>query len=401
MFPPRRAMRDAFSRVFLDEAMLSANDVRGHPAILDASANHHAAVPDSFVQDLPFPSLAATGESPMRIAFDLWPTRYARGGSARYATELVAALRDRSDVDVLPLGEGVPARVPPKVMDAIWYPFLARREARRVCADLLHCPSNRAPLRRGSPPLVVTIHDLVSLRFPETMAAWNRAYLRRTLPRVAAAADRLIAVSADTADDLERLLRVPHARIRVVPNGVQDRFFGAPSVPMPVTTPYLLFVGTIEPRKNLPRLVEAFQLLRKAGRAERLVVVGAPGWNDVRVDSTSVELLGRVSDETLHALYAAASCLVIPSLHEGFGVPAVEAMAAGCPVVAASAGALPEVCGDAAVMVDPLDPRSIADGIERAIGDADALRARGRVRAESFRWPHVAASVAAVYRELA
>ena len=333
----------------------------------------------------------------------MWPTRYARGGSARYAMELSAALRACSDVDVVALGEGVgvPTRVPPKVMDAIWYPFLARRAAGRVGADLLHCPSNRAPLTRGRPPLVVTIHDLVSLRFPETMATWNRAYLRRTLPRVAAAADRVIAVSGDTADDLERLLRVPHSRIRVVPNGIQARFFGTPSVPTPVTGPYILFVGTIEPRKNLPRLVEAYQLLRRAGRVERLVIVGAPGWNDVRVDRTSVELLGRVSDETLHALYASASCLVIPSLHEGFGVPAVEAMAAGCPVVAALAGALPEVCGDAAVIVDPLDPRAIASGIERALEDADGLRMRGRARAESFRWPRVATSVMAVYRELA
>ena len=337
------------------------------------------------------------------MAFDLWPTRYARGGSARYAIELSAALRAGGDVDVVTLGEdlGVPTRVPPKVMDTISYPLLARREARRVRADLLHCPSNRAPLERGSPPLVVTIHDLVSLRFPETMAAWNRAYLRRTLPRVAAAADRVIAVSGDTADDLERLLHVPHSRIRVVPNGIQARFFGTPSVPTPVSGPYILFVGTIEPRKNLPRLVEAYQLLRSAGRTERLVIVGAKGWNDVRVDRTSVELLGRVSDETLHALYAGASCLVIPSLHEGFGVPVVEAMAAGCPVVAAIAGALPEVCGDAAVMVDPLDPRAIAAGIEQALEDADNLRLRGRARAERFGWPRVAASVAAVYRELA
>ena len=339
----------------------------------------------------------------MRVAFDLWPTRFARGGSARYATELFAALSERGDVDVVALGGdvGTPTRVPPKVMDTVWYPLLARREASRVNAGLLHCPSNRAPLTRGAPPLVVTIHDLVSMRFPETMASWNRAYLRHTLPRVASAADRVIAVSADTANDLERLLRVHHARIRVVPNGIQARFFGAPAVPTPVAAPYILFVGTIEPRKNLPRLVEAYQLLRAAGRAERLVVVGARGWNDVRVDRTGVELLGRVSDDTLHALYAGASCLVIPSLHEGFGVPVVEAMAAGCPVVAARAGALPEVSGDAAVMIDPMDARSIAGGIERAIEQADDLRVRGRARAEDFRWPRVAASVAAIYRELA
>jgi len=358
-------------------------------------------VPQSLLNDLPSPAAIGDGRR-LRVALDFWPTRFARGGSARYATELFAALRERTDLDVITLGgdAGMPTRVPPKVMDTVWYPFLARREAGRRGADLLHCPSNRAPLRRGRLPLVVTIHDLVSLRFPETMARWNRAYLRLTLPRVAAAADRIIAVSSDTATDLEGLLGVPHSRIRVVPNGIQARFFGTPSVPTPVSAPYILFVGTIEPRKNLPRLVEAYQLLRRQGRAERLVVVGAPGWNDVRVDRTNVELLGRVSDETLHALYASASCLVIPSLHEGFGVPVVEAMAAGCPVVAARAGALPEVCGDAAVLVDPLDPRAIADGIERALEESDALRVLGRARAEHFRWPRVAAAVAAIYREL-
>ena len=351
-------------------------------------------------QDLPSPPAIGDARR-LRVAFDLWPTRYARGGSARYARELFTSLQERNDVDVVPLGEGPDApRVPPKVMDTVWYPLLARREARRMSGDLLHCPTNRAPLTRGTPPLVVTIHDLVSLRFPETMASWNRSYLRRTLPRVAAAADRVIAVSSDTANDLERLLGVPHSRIRVVPNGIQARFFGTPSVEPPVSPPYILFVGTIEPRKNLPRLVEAHELFRRRGRVEKLVIVGAPGWNDVRVDRTAVELLGRVSDEALHALYGSASCLVIPSLHEGFGVPVVEAMAAGCPVVAASAGALPEVCGDAAVMVDPLDPRSIAAGIERALEDGPALQRRGRARAEGFRWPRVAASVAAIYREL-
>jgi glycosyltransferase involved in cell wall biosynthesis len=337
----------------------------------------------------------------VRVAFDLWPTRYGGGGSARYATELYAALSRRDDVTLLPLGEGAgPPLVPPKVMDAIWYPALARREANRRKADVLHCPSNRAPLGRGSPPLVVTIHDLVPMRFPETMAAWNRFYLRHTLPRVVAVADRLLAPSQDTADDLEHLLGVPHSRIRVVPLGIQPRFFAAPSAPSPVSAPYILFVGTIEPRKNLPRLVEAFHLLREAGRVERLVIAGARGWSDVRLDLTNVDLLGRVSDDVLHALYAGASCFVIPSLHEGFGIPAIEAMAAGCAVVAARAGALPEVCGDAAVLVDPLDPRSIADGIALALDDGAAMRARGRERAERFRWSSVAATVADVYREL-
>ncbi len=136
----------------------------------------------------------------------------------------------------------------------------------------------------------------------------------------------------------------------------------------------MLFVGTPEPRKNLTRLADA------AGRAGlRLVVAGAGGWGDDR-PSTGVEWLGRVDDATLHALYAGAACLAIPSLDEGFGLPAVEAMAVGCPVVAARAGALPEICGDAAVLVDPLDTDAIAAGLLEAVG-AGGRAARAGPRA--------------------
>jgi glycosyltransferase involved in cell wall biosynthesis len=161
-----------------------------------------------------------------------------------------------------------------------------------------------------------------------------------------------------------------------------------------------LFVGTPEPRKNLARLISAMTLLRSRGFRERLAIVGAGGWGAATTGSENVEMLGRISDADLHALYAHASCLVLPSLHEGFGLPALEAMAAGTPVVAANSGALPEVTGRAAVLVDPLDPTSIADGISEAMATKDSLIARGRVRAREFSWKKTAVLTAAVYREL-
>ncbi|HEX5830191.1 MAG TPA: glycosyltransferase family 1 protein, partial [Gemmatimonadaceae bacterium] len=211
-------------------------------------------------------------------------------------------------------------------------------------------------------------------------------------------ADRVICVSEASADDVVRLGGVPAERVRVIPNAVDDRFAGpAPLAPV-VPGPYVLFVGTPEPRKNLPRLFEAVRRRRGAGAPEQLVLAGGQGWGNVRLANALV--LGEVDDETLHALYAHASCLVLPSLHEGFGIPVVEAMAAGCPVVASRVGGLPEVCGDAAVLVDPYDPDDIARGIDDAIRGADRLRERGRRRAERYSWDAVAEQTVAVYREL-
>jgi glycosyltransferase involved in cell wall biosynthesis len=189
--------------------------------------------------------------------------------------------------------------------------------------------------------------------------------------------------------------------VRVVPHGVDRRFFAPAAAAAPVQEPYVLFVGTPEPRKNLARLAAALRLLRREGRRERLVVAGADGWGPGAPADPDVRFLGRMADDALPALYAGASCLAIPSLHEGFGLPALEAMAAGCPVVAADAGALPEVCGGAAVLVDPLDVAAIARGLARAVDGRDALVRAGRRRAQAFTWEAAAAAMLDVYREAA
>jgi glycosyltransferase involved in cell wall biosynthesis len=277
---------------------------------------------------------------------------------------------------------------------------MARRAAREVGADIYHSPLPRGPLTSGKPPFIVTVHDLVPIRFPETTTRWSRAYAAIAFRRVLGAAERIIAPSQDTADDLNSLAGVSPDKIRVVPNGVDELFFSRPSANRAIAKPYVLFVGTPEPRKNLARLVSAMSLLRSRGAHERLVMVGVGGWGAETPTAETVDMLGRISDEDLHALYAHASCLVLPSLHEGFGLPALEAMAAGTPVVAANAGALPEVTGGAAVLVDPLDPASIANGISEAIVSRDSLIARGRVRAREFSWRSTAALTTKVYLEL-
>lgn len=286
--------------------------------------------------------------------------------------------------------------------ELLWYPWLGRRRAVAEGADVYHCPTLRAPLTRGKPPLVITVHDLVPLLAPQTMSPWNRFYTRATLRRVVNAADMIVASSQNTADDLTALLGLPPERIRVIWIGVDEIFLSPPAPAEPaIAGPYVLFVGTPEPRKNLDRLVEAMAQLRARGFPHRLAIAGAGGWGDVRLGPDQAVLLGRVSDAELVSLYAHASCLALPSLHEGFGLTAVEAMAVGTPVVAGRAGALPEITGNAAVLVDPYDPGAIADGIERALRDRDSLIALGRKRASEFSWKRTADAMARVYHEVA
>lgn len=345
---------------------------------------------------------------PVRVALDLSATRLGRAGVARTALALSDALDARPDVDLVRIGLGpspAPGGVSRRALalrhDLGWHPRGARREARARGADVLHEPLPRGPLAAGAPPVVVTVHDLAVVRHPETLSGWNRAYTRRTLRRVVAAAAAVVAVSEDTAADLAAFAPEASARVHVIPNGV-DPFWAADDPrPAPVDGPYVLAVGTPEPRKNLGRLAEAMRRRRAAGAPERLVLVGADGWgaDDIAVEDWVVRL-GRVDDRALRALYRGAACVAVPSLHEGSGLPVLEAFAAGAPVACARTGALPETAGDAAVLVEPLDPRSIAAGIDEAIARADELVPLGRARAAEATWERAAALHAELYRSL-
>ena len=166
--------------------------------------------------------------------------------------------------------------------------------------------------------------------------------------------------------------------------------------------PFVLTVGTPEPRKNLPRLVEAMRRRRADGAPELLVHVGAHGWGGAQLPNEPwIRSLGRIDDATLRALYRGCAAVAIPSLHEGSGLPALEAFAAGAPVVAARSGALPETCGDAAILIDPHDPDAIASAIDEAIASRDRLVLAGRRRAEQASWVRAAAACATVYQTIA
>jgi glycosyltransferase involved in cell wall biosynthesis len=299
---------------------------------------------------------------------------------------LLGALRDRPGVDLELLSFGGDGRVSSVVRDAVWYPVGLGRRARAL--DVLHCTTFRGPVR-SSVPTVVTVHDLAILRAPEAFPRWHRLYGRGGLERVLRSADAIVAVSEFTRGEVTALVDIPEERVRVVPNGVDALF--TPDGPR-ADGEYVLAVATLEPRKNLGRAVEA---AREAGLELR--VVGARGWGGVDVPGW----VGEVPDSELAALYRGARCVVYPSLYEGFGLPVLEAMACGTPVVTSRATAMEEVAGSAAVLVDPLDVSAIAAGIDEADARRDELVAAGLARAGEFGWERSADAVVALWRELA
>jgi glycosyltransferase involved in cell wall biosynthesis len=321
---------------------------------------------------------------------DTSPLVQTRAGTARHVRGLVGALRGRPSLDLELLSFGGRGRSSSVLRDALWYPFGIARRARDL--DVLHCTTFRGPAR-SRVPTVLTVHDLAILRFPEAFPRWHRLYGSAGLATVLRAADAVVAVSEFTKEEVVALAGVPAERIRVVPNGV-DELFHAPRAPSDTVSQgdYVLAVATLEPRKNLPRVVEAARL---AG--VELRVVGARGWGGVDVPGW----IGEIPDAELAALYCGARCVVYASLYEGFGLPVLEAMASGTPVVTSRGGATEEVAGGAAVLVDPLDPDSIAAGI----GDAQAAREElvplGLARAREFTWERAADAVEELWRELA
>jgi len=321
----------------------------------------------------------------VRVAVDIAPLVQTRAGTARHVRGLVGALRDAPGVDLELVSFGGPGRISSVVRDAYWYPRGIRR--RVGAAQLLHCTTFRGP-SRAPVPTVLTVHDLALLRAPEAFPRWHRLYGSAGLTRVLRAADAVVAVSEFTRDETIELAGVPSERIAVIPNGVDAVF--TPAGPR-ADGDYVLAVATLEPRKNLRRAVEA---TRAAG--VELRVVGARGWGGVDVAGW----VGEVPDAELAALYRGASCVLYPSLYEGFGLPVLEAMACGVPVVTSRGTAMEEVAAGAAVLADATDVSSLADAVREAIARREELVAAGLARASRFTWRRSADSVVELWRSL-
>jgi glycosyltransferase involved in cell wall biosynthesis len=319
-------------------------------------------------------------------------------GWGRYVRELTAGMRelDPPDLDLRFLVRD--SRGPELVWEQVRLPRLLRREG----AHAVHAPNCFLPLRRPCPG-VVTIHDLAFEDHPEDFARRTGWKYRTFAPRAARSAQRVICVSEFTRDDVCRRYGVDRERTRVV--------LSAPTLPHthaePPDGPYLLAVGDLRGKKNVVRLAQAFRALHAEGLPHRLVLAGIDSGEGPRVleaaGDAPVELTGWVTDERLDALMRGADALVHPSLYEGFGLVLVEAMARGCPVVAARATVLPETGGDAAAYFDPLDPADMARAIREVVEDQSLraeLIARGRARAAGLSWENTARATLDVYREV-
>jgi glycosyltransferase involved in cell wall biosynthesis len=375
---------------------------------------------------------------PLRIVID---ARHIRDfGIGTYIRNLIHALARQDSVnsyilvsypeDAQELG-GLPpnfevdpyARMDSALLDQVAFPL----HVRRLRADLYHIPLNVVSLLMPT-PYVVTVHDMSSLLF-EGLPARQRRFriyqFRRGLERAA----RVIAVSNATRRDIDDLFGIPADKVRQIYNAPDPKFLeDGPDSHSPehqlileryqIRYPFLLYVGTIRPQKNIPRLVEAFAVLR--GELEnhpvygdlRLIIIGDEISRHPAVRLTAirtrmeqaVRFLGFVPFDTLRAFYASAAAFVFPSLYEGFGLPPLEAMASGTPVVCSNLSSLPEVVGDAAVLVNPENVFEIARGIREVLTNenlrADLVR-KGREQARRFSWETTARQVLEVYGEVA
>ena len=301
---------------------------------------------------------------------------------------------------------------------AAWYGMGVSDRAHRENIQVYHSTTSIGPLRVRQ-PVVLSIHDATLVTMPLYTGLHDRAFRRLFSVAAARRADAILSPTRLSADAVSAGYGIPRDRIRLVPLGVARRFRDVAAADMEAVRgryglnfPYVLFVGAEPPRKNLGRLVEAFARLAGTYRDLHLVFVGPPTPRDPTIDDRVDRLrlrprfhrLGGVERDDLPALYANAACLAVLSICEGFGLPLLEGMAAGTPVVASNCSAMPEVAGDAAVLVDPLSVDAIADGFDRVLGDtelANTLRCRGRLRSAQFDWSITAELTARVYRDLA
>jgi len=298
-----------------------------------------------------------------------------------------------------------------------WMQVSLPRVCRKSRADVLHCTAFICPFFPPC-PVVLTVHDMTHARYPETMDPLWRWYKKIFFKASLRRASRLIAVSRFSASELAEIHPEHKAKIEVVYEAAAERFFSPEPrenetaeriAKLGIEPPYFLHVGTANPRKNLSRLLKGFDLFKKKfNRPHRMVCVGARGWLCDEMEKLAETLsakrdlifTGRIAEEDLLALYRGAEALVMPSLYEGFGLPVLEAMASKCPVITSNVSSLPEIAGDAALLVDPLNETEIAEAMEHIAG-IPALRKemieKGLKQVARFSWERSARETAEIY----
>lgn len=311
-----------------------------------------------------------------------------------------------------------PSRISPKWWARIWHrmrvPYRVEYMLGKI--GLYHATDFVLPPIHQQTKSIVTIHDLSYIRVPETASPSLKKYLDVVVPRSIARATHVHAVSETTRQDIITLYNTPPEKVSVIFNAVEPRF-----KPMDISKdvlakyhipdiPYIISVGTVQPRKNYSRLVKSLVQLRQKHDVH-LVIAGGRGWLEDEFYATIqqtgmtdyVHVTGFVADEDLPTLYSGAICMAYPSLYEGFGIPVLEAMACGTPVLTSTTSSLPEVAGTSAILVDPYDIDAIHNGLERLISDQDlrkTLSEKGLSQAQKFTWEHSAHQLKHLYTQL-
>jgi len=365
-----------------------------------------------------------------RIGLDLTALPSLKGGVAYYLVELVAALgrvdggndyvllvraEHQGELQRIAPGFAVESfRLPARPMRLIWEQVRLPQMVRRLRLDVLHSPHYTRPLVPLACASVVGIMDLSMLLMGQHHVWSKRVFFGAMLPAAARRADRLIAISESTKRDVQRWLSVPADLIDVTPLAASAAY--RPDIPSSdieavrqlygLPERFVLFVGRLEPRKNLDRLLDAYDGLRRSGAdAPPLVLAGAPGWHArqllARIDHhPAVRRLGYVPEAHLPALYRAATLFVYPSLYEGFGIPVLEALSCAVPTIASNVSSIPEVAGDAAVLVDPGDTLALRSALSTLLSDERLqaeLRERGPRQAARFSWTRTASATVNCY----
>lgn len=353
----------------------------------------------------------------MRVALDTNPLYTTRAGVARYVRGLKQGLSelDRIDLEIAEIAwevENLDYRQPTRALktfyrELIWAPFIAPSKLKRAKIDILH--STAGPFINASTEIrsVVTLHDLAVLRHPNRFRRWHRMSAQTRLKKLGRA-DRIICVSKFTADEAMKLLGVANEKLEVIYNGVE--ILSAGDLASPNNSPdlppeFLLFVGSLEPGKNLSLLKEMYFLAEDSGKyLPSLVIIGArwPGVDSEGAIPKNWVYLGNQPDAVLASAYRRAIALLFPSIYEGFGIPIVEAQAANCPVICSPVASLPEVAGNAAIFAGLTASEYLHafSRLEHESGLRDNLIREGQTNASRFCWRRCAEQVTEVYRQV-